>query len=73
MSKIRKRLALVVAIAAAAVVFPMAAVGATSLFDDVPDDSIFVNDINWMKVNGVTALPRAVTRRSTPTIALEAT
>jgi hypothetical protein len=27
---------------------------ATSLFDDVPDDSIFVEDINWMKTSGIT-------------------
>jgi hypothetical protein len=32
----------------------IAAFAATSLFDDVPDDSIFVSDINWMKEAGVT-------------------
>jgi hypothetical protein len=35
-------------------IVPVAAFGATSLFVDVPDDSPFVNDINWMKANGVT-------------------
>jgi hypothetical protein len=33
---------------------PVAAVAATSMFEDIPDDSIFVNDINWMKTNGFT-------------------
>ncbi len=30
---------------------PIAAVAATSLFDDVPDDNIFVEDINWLKTS----------------------
>jgi hypothetical protein len=32
----------------------IAAFAATSLFDDVPDDSIFVSDINWMNEYGIT-------------------
>lgn len=32
---------------------PISAIGATSLWDDVPDDNIFVNDTNWMKLTGV--------------------
>jgi hypothetical protein len=32
----------------------IAAFAATSLFVDVPDDSFFVSDINWMKEAGVT-------------------
>jgi hypothetical protein len=35
-------------------IVPVTALAATSLFVDVPDNSTFVNDINWMKVNGVT-------------------
>jgi len=35
-------------------IVPVTALAATSLFVDVPDSSTFVNDINWMKVNGVT-------------------
>ena len=32
---------------------PVAASGAISLWDDVPHDSIFVNDTNWMNVTGI--------------------
>jgi hypothetical protein len=45
---------IVAAAVAVMLVVPAAAFAATSLFEDVPDDSIFVNDINWMKTSGVT-------------------
>ncbi|MDJ0791702.1 MAG: hypothetical protein QNJ71_07380 [Acidimicrobiia bacterium] len=32
---------------------PISAIGAVSLWDDVPDESIFVNDTNWMKITEV--------------------
>ena len=32
---------------------PISAIGAVSLWDDIPDESIFVNDTNWMKITGV--------------------
>ena len=51
MSRWKLVAALVVALT---LIVPVAAFAATSLFEDVPDDSIFVNDINWMKVSGVT-------------------
>ena len=44
----------VAAIAAVVILLPVAAVAATSLFTDVSDDSIFVEDINWMKISGIT-------------------
>jgi len=37
----------------AVLIAPVAAAGATSLWADVPDDSIFVDDTNWMKITGV--------------------
>lgn len=37
----------------AVLIAPVAAAGATSLWADVPDDSIFVEDTNWMKITGV--------------------
>ncbi len=39
---------------AAVMLIPGIAYATTSLFADVPDDHIFVNDINWMKTAGVT-------------------
>ena len=33
---------------------PLTAYATTSLFADVPNDHIFVNDINWMKTAGIT-------------------
>jgi hypothetical protein len=36
------------------VAIPLAVSAATSMFADVPDDHIFVDDINWMKTAGVT-------------------
>jgi hypothetical protein len=50
----RKTLLIGIALGLFVVLTPLAAYGAVSLFDDVPDDSIFVNDINWMKAAGVT-------------------
>ncbi len=44
----------VAAIVTVLFIVPVAAVAATSLFEDVPDNSIFVNSINWMKTSGVT-------------------
>jgi hypothetical protein len=35
-------------------IVPLTAFVATSLFTDVPDDSIFVVDINWMKTSDIT-------------------
>lgn len=52
MNRIRHRL--VIGLAALTLfLIPVAATGAISLWDDVPHDSIFVNDTNWMKVTGV--------------------
>jgi len=33
---------------------PLTAYATTSMFADVPNDHIFVNDINWMKTAGIT-------------------
>ena len=43
-------------IVAAFVLFlvPVAAIAGTSMFEDVSDDNIFVDDINWMKTSGIT-------------------
>ena len=49
----RKTLVIGMALGILVALVPLAAYGAVSLFDDVPDDDIFVNDINWMKVTGV--------------------
>jgi len=38
----------------ATMLLPMAAYAGTSSFTDVPDDHIFVNDIEWMFENGIT-------------------
>lgn len=35
-------------------IVPLTAFATTSLFTDVPDTSIFVDDINWMKTAGIT-------------------
>ena len=47
------RLILVAVAAIGLIAIPITAIGATSLWDDVPDESIFVNDTNWMKITGV--------------------
>ena len=52
----RAQRALIVLSVFVLLVVPVAAIAGTSLFDDVPDDSIFVNDINWMKENGITRI-----------------
>ena len=48
-----KRKVAMIVVVLAVLIAPVAAAGATSLWADVPDDSIFVNDTNWMKVTGV--------------------
>jgi hypothetical protein len=52
MSWTRRRVLLIVVVLGV-LVAPVAAIGATSLWSDVPDDSIFVQDTNWMKITGV--------------------
>lgn len=47
------KLALIV-VSALVLIVPITAFAATSLFDDVPDSSPFVDDINWMKTSGIT-------------------
>jgi hypothetical protein len=47
------RLILIGLAAVGLLAIPISAIGATSLWDDVPDDSIFVDDTNWMKTTGV--------------------
>jgi hypothetical protein len=49
----RKTLLIGMALGLFVALIPLAAYGAVSLFDDVPDDGIFVEDINWMKTTGV--------------------
>lgn len=46
--------AVLVGVVALAVIVPAAAFAATSVFDDVADDSVYVNDINWLAASGVT-------------------
>ena len=48
----RRKVAMIVVVLAV-LIAPVAAAGATSLWADIPDDSIFVNDTNWMKITGV--------------------
>jgi hypothetical protein len=43
-----------IAASALVLMIPLAAHAATSLFTDVSDSSIFVDDINWMKTAGIT-------------------
>jgi hypothetical protein len=45
---------LLLAVVALVVAIPLAVSAATSMFADVPDDHIFVDDINWMKTAGIT-------------------
>lgn len=52
MTHAKRRMATIVVVFAV-LIAPVAAAGATSLWADIPDDSIFVNDTNWMKVTGV--------------------
>lgn len=49
----RNRRILLIVAATVLFVVPVAALGATSFWADVPDDNIFVEDTNWMKVTGV--------------------
>ncbi len=44
---------IVAAISALVLVIPLTAYATTSMFGDVPDNHIFVKDINWMKTTGV--------------------
>jgi hypothetical protein len=46
--------AVLVGVVALAVIVPAAAFAATSVFDDVADDSVYVDDINWLAASGVT-------------------
>ncbi len=43
-----------VAVSALILIVPLTAFATTSLFDDVDDSNIFVDDINWMKTAGIT-------------------
>jgi hypothetical protein len=45
---------LLLAVVVLVVAIPLAVSATTSMFADVPDDHIFVDDINWMKTAGVT-------------------
>ena len=45
---------ILIVVSTAMLIAPLTAYATTSLFADVPDDHIFVNDINWMKTAGVT-------------------
>jgi hypothetical protein len=49
----RTRGLLIFGIALALVAIPAIAIAATSLWDDVADDNVFVVDTNWMKTTGV--------------------
>jgi hypothetical protein len=44
---------IVAAISALVLIVPLTAYATTSMFGDVPDSHIFVEDINWMKTSGV--------------------
>ena len=50
----RRRSRLVLLAAVVVLVIPLTASAATSRFLDVPDDNIFVHDINWMAANEIT-------------------
>ena len=52
MKNARYRLIIIATVALLGLV-PVAATGAISLWEDVPHDSVFVNDTNWMKVTGI--------------------
>jgi len=43
-----------VGVVALALVVPAAAFSATSVFEGVPDDSVYVNDISWLAESGAT-------------------
>lgn len=49
-----KRRIIVVFVAALTLILPVTAFAATSAFDDVSDDSVYVGDINWLAAAGVT-------------------
>jgi len=50
----KKRKIILIVVSALVLIIPLTAYATTSLFTDVPDSSIFVEDINWMKTAGVT-------------------
>ena len=50
----KPRRMILIAASALVLLIPLTAHAATSLFNDVPDSSIFVDDINWMKTAGIT-------------------
>jgi len=45
---------ILIAVSALVLVIPLTAYATVSMFADVPDNHIFVEDINWMKTAGVT-------------------
>lgn len=49
-----KSLKLLIIVSVIVLILPIAAAAGTSLFDDVPDSNIFVDDINWLKTNDIT-------------------
>lgn len=49
-----KSLKLLIVVSVVVLILPIAAAASTSLFDDVPDSNMFVDDINWLKNEGIT-------------------
>ena len=49
-----KSLRLLIVVSVIVLILPIAAMAGTSMFDDVPDSNMFVDDINWLKTNDIT-------------------